>query len=505
MASACTASTSPASVSRTPRPWRTIRAVPDLALELGHVVGHRRLRVRQRPGGSGQGAVPGDLLEDAEPLRADHGPSATVRPKEPLGMSQNINTLSSPRSAPTLIRCIPSSPPAAPTSTPPPTACPRSRWPTPSSRPSAPACEGQLDPHAVDDGVAVSRAHFADLVGATADRVAINSQASPLVGLVAEALPAGAVVLIPEGEFTSVLWPFLARAERGELTVHTVPVGRLPEAVATHPGRLDLVACSVVQSADGTVTDPGPLTAAAHARGARTLFDVTQAAGWLPLAGSPGHPGCTEADWVVGGGYKWLLAPRGTAFLAGTTEALGLLRPVAAGWYAGDEPWQSVYGGPLRLATSARRLDISPAWPAWVGQRVALELLAGIGVEATHRHDLGLANRLRAGLGQPRATRPSSRWRCPTALPSASRPPASRPPCGPVGCASRATCTTTRPTSTGRSTCSPIYAFLSARARALALLCEQHSRKPGAGGHRGPLARPVGGRRHLPVRPHEGP
>ena len=261
--------------------------------------------------------------------------------------------------------------------------------------------QGQLDPHAVDDDVAVSRAHFADLVGATADRVAINSQASPLVGLVAEALPAGAVVLVPEGEFTSVLWPFLARAERGELTVHTVPVDRLPEAVATHPGRLDVVACSVVQSADGTVTDPGPLTAAAHARGARTLFDVTQAAGWLPLAGSPGDPGCTEADWVVGGGYKWLLAPRGTAFLAGTTEALGLLRPVAAGWYAGGDPWQSVYGGPLRLATSARRLDISPAWPAWVGQRVALELLAGIGVEAIHRHDLGLANRLRAGLGQP--------------------------------------------------------------------------------------------------------
>ena len=144
--------------------------------------------------------------------------------------------------------------------------------------------QGQLDPHAVDDDVAVSRAHFADLVGATADRVAINSQASPLVGLVAEALPAGAVVLVPEGEFTSVLWPFLARAERGELTVHTVPVDRLPEAVATHPGRLDVVACSVVQSADGTVTDPGPLTAAAHARAARLPCNAP----WQPISGRVG-------------------------------------------------------------------------------------------------------------------------------------------------------------------------------------------------------------------------
>jgi selenocysteine lyase/cysteine desulfurase len=262
--------------------------------------------------------------------------------------------------------------------------------------------QGRLDPHAADDAVDASRARFADLVGATAERVAINSQASPLVGLVAEALPDGAVVLVPEGEFTSVLWPFLARAERGELTVHTVPVARLLETVATHPGRLDVVACSVVQSADGTVTDPGALIATAHARGARTMLDVTQAAGWLPLAGGAhGDTGCAQADWVVCSGYKWLLAPRGTAFLAGTTEALSLLRPVAAGWYAGGDPWQSVYGGPLRLATTARRFDISPGWPAWMGQRVALDLLADVGVEAIHRHDLGLANRLRAGLGRP--------------------------------------------------------------------------------------------------------
>lgn len=254
--------------------------------------------------------------------------------------------------------------------------------------------EGRLDPHAVDEAVAVGRAHFGALVGAPADRVAIASQASPLLGLVAEALPPGAVVLVPEGEFTSVSWPFLARAERGdEIEVRTVPLARLHEAVATWMGRLDVVAASVVQSADGTVTDPGALTAAVHARGARVAFDVTQAAGWLPLA-----DGCRDADWVVGGGYKWLLAPRGTAFLAGTTEALALLHPLGAGWYAGEHPWDSCYS-PLQLASDSRRLDISPAWPAWLGQRRALDLLAEIGVEAIHRHDLGLANRLRAGLG----------------------------------------------------------------------------------------------------------
>lgn len=72
-----------------------------------------------------------------------------------------------------------------------------------------------------------------------------------------------------------------------------------------------------------------------------------------------------------------------------------------AGWYAGDDPWASIYGGPLRLAADARRFDVSPVWPAWLGQRLALDLLLGTGIEAIHHHDVALADRLRAGLGLP--------------------------------------------------------------------------------------------------------
>jgi selenocysteine lyase/cysteine desulfurase len=128
------------------------------------------------------------------------------------------------------------------------------------------------------------------------------------------------------------------------------------------------VAVSVVQSADGAVTDPRLLTDVARAHGARVLLDVTQAAGWLPL------DACRDADWLVCGGYKWLLAPRGTAFLTGTEEALARLHPAAACWWAGEDPWGSCYGGPLLLAA---------------------------GIDRIHRHDLRLANRLRAGLGLP--------------------------------------------------------------------------------------------------------
>lgn len=252
---------------------------------------------------------------------------------------------------------------------------------------------GRFDPLAIDEVVARCRAQFGRLVGAPADRVAIGSQIAPLVGLVATALPPGSTVLAADDEFTSLLWPFLARAGRtGDIAVRTVPLDRIFDAV---DHTVDLVAVSVVQSADGAITDPWMLIDLAHAHGARVLLDATQAAGWLPL------DECADADWLVCGGYKWLLAPRGTAFLTGTVEALGQLHPAAACWWAGEDPWGCCYGGPLRLAPDARRLDTSPAWPAWIGQQVSLDLLLTLGIDRIYHHNVRLADELRAGLGLP--------------------------------------------------------------------------------------------------------
>jgi hypothetical protein len=46
--------------------------LPDLALERGHVLAHRRLRERQRVGRGREGAVRGDLPEHPEPSHVDH-------------------------------------------------------------------------------------------------------------------------------------------------------------------------------------------------------------------------------------------------------------------------------------------------------------------------------------------------------------------------------------------------------------------------------------------------
>ena len=246
---------------------------------------------------------------------------------------------------------------------------------------------GRGRPQAFDEAVASSRASFAALVGAAPADVAIGANVSSFVGLVAASLPAGAEVVAAEGDFTSLLFPFLAQAERG-VTVRLVPLERVAEAVDAGTA---LVAVSAVQSADGRLADLDAIAGAAQAAGVRTLVDATQATGWLPLAAD-------RFDYLVTGAYKWLLSPRGTAFCAVRPDALAGIVPHAAGWYAGEHPWESIYGAPLRLARDARRLDVSPAWLCWVGAAPSLALLEEIGVEAIHAHDVALADRFRAGL-----------------------------------------------------------------------------------------------------------
>ena len=251
---------------------------------------------------------------------------------------------------------------------------------------------GRAEAADYDQLVERARRRFASLVEVTPDRVAIGNQVSTFSGLVAAALPDGACVLAAEEDFTSVLFPFLAHADR-DVRVQAVPLDRLVDAI--RPG-VHLVAVSAVQSADGRLV-PGGLEGLASAcarHGCLTYIDATQAVGWLPFDAD-------RFDFVSCAAYKWLVSPRGTAFAVVRHERLPMLRPLYAGWYAGADPWTSIYGPPLRLAQSARRLDISPAWLAWAGTVPALDLLSEVGIASIHRHDLGLANALRERLGLP--------------------------------------------------------------------------------------------------------
>lgn len=237
-----------------------------------------------------------------------------------------------------------------------------------------------------------ARESFARLVGADTGDVAVGSAVSQMVGLLAAALPDGARVLAPGIEFGSNLFPYQMHESRG-VVVQTVEVDELVDRIDE---RVDLVAVSAVQSATGQVADLPAICAKARAADALVVVDATQAVGWLPID-------VADVDALVCGAYKWLCSPRGTAFLYIRPGLREQVRPLAAGWYAGEDVHASYYGPRLEPANSARRFDLSPAWHCWVGAAPALEVLERVGVDAINAHDVRLANRFRSGLSLPEA------------------------------------------------------------------------------------------------------
>ena len=241
----------------------------------------------------------------------------------------------------------------------------------------------ETSPPQFDGAVASAREAFAQLVGVPASSVALGSTVSGLLGLVASSLPPGSRVLTADREFTSVTFPFVSAGHE----VVEVALDELPERT----GAADVVAVSVVASVDGGIVDLEALRAEV---GPDTLvvLDATQSLGWLPAD-------LGWADVVVGGCYKWLLAPRGAAWMALSDRLAERVVPVQSGWYAGG--WDAIYGLPLRLHPDARRFDLSPAWLSQVGAAVALPWIASLDAEAVRDHAVGLANRVRRGLDLP--------------------------------------------------------------------------------------------------------
>lgn len=244
------------------------------------------------------------------------------------------------------------------------------------------------DPQGYDPVIARTRSSYASLVGVPDSRVAIGSQTSVLASMVAAAVPAGAEVLLAHGDFSSIMFPF---EQRADIRVRVVPLEALAEAITAETW---LVAFSLVQSATGVVADAAAIREAAARTGTHTLCDTTQAAGVLPVDAS-------RFDVTVCHTYKWLCAPRGVAFMTLSETFGALMTPLQAGWYAGDDVWKSTYGPEMHLATDARRFDVSPAWPAWIGAEQSIGLFAGLDVDEVWARASALGDALCEGVGIP--------------------------------------------------------------------------------------------------------
>jgi selenocysteine lyase/cysteine desulfurase len=234
-----------------------------------------------------------------------------------------------------------------------------------------------------------SRELFAQLIGAAVETIALIPTASVGVGMVAASLPAGAEVLLPQEEFTSVVVPFYAAVEGRGITVREVPYGELANEI--RPGTT-LVAFSLTRAQSGETAELGPILAAARRHGTQVLVDATQALPFVPV-----KEHLDGIDYLVCHGYKHLLLPRGVGFLYIKPERWDANLPYLANWRSVGR----AYGGPLTLAPRASRFDVTLAWHAWVGAAPALELLVAWNRDGTLLAAKELANRLARGLGLP--------------------------------------------------------------------------------------------------------
>ena len=244
-----------------------------------------------------------------------------------------------------------------------------------------------------------TRALFAGLLECEPGCVSLQSSLSSAAGQVAACLeapraPGEANLVVGADEFRSNFFPWVGQERRG-FEVRQVPFREGAILADDLLARVDectrLVAVSHVQSANGYRVDLARLAEGCRARGARLFVDATQSLGGLrvPLDG---------VDYLATAAYKWLLSPRGAAFLYVAPDRLGEMFPIQPSWKTPADPYERYYGAPFAPAPDASGLDVSLAWPIWLGTARALELLSEVGLAAIEAHNLALAARFREGL-----------------------------------------------------------------------------------------------------------
>jgi selenocysteine lyase/cysteine desulfurase len=254
--------------------------------------------------------------------------------------------------------------------------------------------EGSLSWQAWEAEAYATRPLFARLIGAREEDVALMTYLAEAAATVAASLPRGRVV-VGAREFQSNLFPWLALEERGFEVTLVEPVDGVVRGEALAEAITDgtvLVAVTEVQSSTGFRVRLEDLAARCREVGARLFVDLAQSVGVLRFDAA-----ASGTDFAATVGYKWMVAPRGTAWLWVNPQRREELRPLAPHWHSVRVPYEDYYGGPMDLAPDARKLDTSLAWLPWVAARPAVELLLELDPDEVEARALGLARAFREG------------------------------------------------------------------------------------------------------------
>jgi selenocysteine lyase/cysteine desulfurase len=242
-----------------------------------------------------------------------------------------------------------------------------------------------------ESAASATRGLFAEILGVDETSVALMSSVSEAATTVARSLPVGTIVL-GEKEFRSNLLPWLQLRDEG-FTIRQVTgvadIVQTRDLIDAIDPDTTLVAVSEVLSRNGNRADVPAIAAQCRSVGARLFVDATQSLGALRLPPQ-------ELDFVACHGYKWLLAPRGCAWLYARPDRLAELRPCAPSWRSSADG--QYFGEPTELPSTARKLDSSFSWLPWLGARAALTVIASVDPLTMESHVLSLAQSFRSAL-----------------------------------------------------------------------------------------------------------
>jgi selenocysteine lyase/cysteine desulfurase len=207
-----------------------------------------------------------------------------------------------------------------------------------------------------------SRQLCAQLVGATADEIALMPNTTTGLNVAAHALPLnrGDVVLTFDREFPSNVYPWLARAAEG-IVLERIPCttegwpdeDRLHQRLRAPEVRAACV--SLTQFSNGYTIDLDALSRATRELGKWLIVDAIQGCGQVPVDVMR-----TPVDFLACGAQKWLLSPWGTGFLYVRRELVGRFAPTFAGWAAfqGTDDYTRLTAYDPRPWDDARRFEL---------------------------------------------------------------------------------------------------------------------------------------------------
>jgi kynureninase len=222
------------------------------------------------------------------------------------------------------------------------------------------------------------RALTAQLVGAPRpDCIIPKTSAGQGLRAVLNALPGKPRVAASDGEFDSL--DFILRVyreqERAEVTI--VPWQELSAEGS------DLVVISTVMFRTGEVVRHLPrLINDAHAAGARVLLDVYHHAGVIPL-----DLAALDADFAVGGSYKYLRGGPGACWLYVRPGLIDSMRTLDTGWFAKKDVFRYLRPEPPEFGPGGNAwLESTPPVLGCFQALAGLELTLELGVEHLRKY-----------------------------------------------------------------------------------------------------------------------